>query len=256
MEDSTRHRHAHDLRRVLEPDDLSFLRRGGELGLGSDRAHTVPSALMRFDAVYNFSRRTPGLACERSGGPFIFFDVDGRALPYLLWRRTQAHAITPRSRSIDDIKWAPDLQFPPKPIEATFSLVETNEGARIHGVNSDDVEEWVRTGRRIAPLGVDLLVSLGHVELDIDAILYLCSEILATGGDLVLAAPSDGRRKASSLLPYFESVYEGHGMIVALSRSFLVGEGGEGRVVEDLVDILDLGADDEDPLRVWLACEA
>lgn len=248
--------HVDPPRRVLEPDDLSFLRRGSAPGLGSDRAHTVPSDLMRADAVYNFSRRTPGLARERSGSPFAFFDVDGRALPYILWRRAQAHAVTPRSRSLSDVKWAPDLQTPAKPMEATFSIIETNEGSRIHGVNSGDLGDWARTARRIAPLGVDLLLSLGAVEMSLPEVLALTAEALALGGDLVLSGSVVSAESAVALLPHFEAVYHGGGMIVALAHTNAPDTPGLVRDVEAIVDILDLGADDEDPLRVWLACDA
>lgn len=237
---------------VLEPDDLSFLRRGAEGGLGSDRAHTLPSDLMRADAVYNFTRRIPGLASERTPGPFTFFDADGRGAPYVLWRRTQSLAIVPHSRSLDDAVWSPDVGAVPVPAN------EMDEGIkmqipRILGINSDSIKDWIKVAREASPLGVDLVMSLGDVELKENELLNLVSNILARDGDLVVGGDLVSENLANRLSRRFEGVYLGESLMVAVTHS-----PGKRRAsqVQELVDIIDLGADDEDPLRVWLACDA
>jgi len=242
-------------RRELAPDDLSFLRAGGRAGEGSNRAQTLPSALMRADALYNFSRHAPGLLRERSAGAFIFFDMDGLATPYLLWRRTQAHAIVPSQRSLQDVLWSPDSLEPVSPFQMPRVTLTGRDSTRLHPLGSEDSREWLEGALRKAPLGVDLLISVGGGgDLRGEELMKMVRELLTEGGDVVLAGRLAERGLAESLSALFERVHASPEMIIAQGK---LSKEKTRRSVDPLANLLNLpGADTHDPLTVWLTCGA
>ena len=174
-----------------------------------------PGAFIRLDAMYNISRhRQSGLAVERSGGRFSFFDCEGAATPYLCWRRTEAHAFIPQPLSLDHT--TVDLQpnhFIPREhwnVEVVGRGLDT---VRVHPFNSDRVEDWVVGCRKGAASGVDLIVSQSP-DTSPEVIFQMAESSLAKGGDVVCLRSA----ATSELAALFERCELFGDFIVCLSR--------------------------------------
>lgn len=198
-----------------EPDNMDFL-----IPLSGIRLQ-FPSLLMRLDAALNFSRHlTPSL--ERSPGFFSFFDMDGKSAPYLLWRRSESHAIIPKSYSLNDGTWSPDplpniksADHGPPPVTGAGY-----DAPRIHPINSleennseKQLKDWIFVASKRAPLGVSLLIGQDDYTGDITE---LIKNVLEQNGD-VFVQEKIYKKYKSFFSKNFSRIYFSEGYIVAFS---------------------------------------
>jgi hypothetical protein len=240
-----------DINMELRPHDLSFLRSEMHRG-GSARATTVPSLLMRLDARYNFSRHHAGPRSMRSDGSFMFLDLIGSAVNYLLWRRSESHAIIPHTMSMRDSSWSPDDQQTIKAAGVPESLYHAVYAPRIHPLNALTASDWLSTMKKYAPLGVDLIIALPEKNFDefVSAPLSsLVSESLAIGGDLV--CPVYLLDENPEWTRMFTQIYESKQMLFCIGKRDKMEKKSVVVEKDDYNELCDV-----DLLNTWIYCNA
>lgn len=235
-----------------EPDNMDFL-----IPLSGIRLQ-FPSALMRIDAALNFSRHlTPSL--ERSPGFFSFFDMDGKSAPYLLWRRSESHAIIPKSYSLNDGTWSPDPlpniksadDGPPPVTGAGY------DAPRIHPINSPEknqsekqLKDWINVASKRAPLGVSLIIAQDDYVGDITS---LISKVLEPSGDVFIPESIYNQHK-NFFNKNFSRIYFSDGYVILFNFK-------NGKKEAEIIDLELPHAHREearfsDPLLAWILVNA